>query len=390
MTVAIVAPLAVDAIADLLAGEVPPVRAVAGGTPIAHLVRGLVERGRDVAVVTAELGRTEPAVLSGPGLEVRLCPYRTEHRARDLFAYERSHLVAALEAVRPTVVHAHWTYEFALAALAHDPDALVTVRDWAPMILRYQTDPYRGIRLFMNTMALARSRHVTATSRYMQRRIERWTRRSVALIPNAISDEDFLPRDAVAQRSAAEPPTIVSINNGFGRRKNVTTLLAAWPTVRRARPDAGLVLIGNGYDVSGEAARWATENGLDEGVRFAGPLPNADAMAELSRAAALVHPSREESFGLTLVEAMARGVAVVGGRTSGAVPDLLDGGRAGVLVDVTDQRQLADAMVGILTEPERDQRRRALLAYDHAWDRFRLSRALDGYEARYRALGWRP
>lgn len=390
MTLAIVAPLAVDAVADLLEGQVPPVRAVAGGTPIAHLVRGLVGRGHHVTVVTAELGRTEELVLGGPGLEVRIGPYRASRRARDLFAVERAELESALRQVSPSVVHAHWTYEFAMAALSFNRRSIVTVRDWAPTILRYHTDPYRAVRLLMNVGVLARAEHLTVTSTCMQTRVRRWTRGDPRLIPNAIHDDDFAPRTTIHTRKPAGPPVVVAITNGFGRLKNVTTLLRAWPRVRRQHPDAVLELIGHGYDAAGPAAAWAAAEGVrTTGVRFLGPRSNAEAMARLGDASVLVHPSREESFGLVLVEAMARGVPVVGGHDAGAVPWILDEGRAGRLANVTDPVSLSRAVLDTLADPP-GTRQRVLHAYERAWDQFRLSRTLDAYEAYYAEVGRRP
>jgi hypothetical protein len=68
-------------------------------------------------------------------------------RAWDLFAQERAGLERAMREDPCDVVHAHWTYEFALAALASGQPTLVTARDWAPTILlmqrRLRLLPYR-------------------------------------------------------------------------------------------------------------------------------------------------------------------------------------------------------------------------------------------------------
>jgi glycosyltransferase involved in cell wall biosynthesis len=55
---------------------------------------------------------------------------------------------------------------------------------------------------------------------------------------------------------------------------------------------------------------------------------------------------------MAVLEAMALGTPVVGGVRSGNVPDLLGGGRYGVLCDVEDPSDMAAAIAGILQEPE--------------------------------------
>ena len=59
----------------------------------------------------------------------------------------------------------------------------------------------------------------------------------------------------------------------------------------------------------------------------------------------LVHPALEESFGMTLVEAMARKVPVIAGQSSGAVPWVLSGGEAGLLVDVSSVDTLVQSIL---------------------------------------------
>jgi glycosyltransferase involved in cell wall biosynthesis len=69
-----------------------------------------------------------------------------------------------------------------------------------------------------------------------------------------------------------------------------------------------------------------------------------------------VAPTLEESFGMTVLEAMARSVPVVGGHSSGAVPWLLDFGRAGELTDVRRPERIADTVVTLAGNPRHRQR----------------------------------
>ena len=113
----------------------------------------------------------------------------------------------------------------------------------------------------------------------------------------------------------------------------------------------------------------ATSLGIEGQVRFVPPVPRTE-LAQWYRAADLVAvPSHSESFGLVAVEAQACGTPVVAARVGG-LPSAV--GEAGVLVDGHDTPVWADALEGLLLDP---QRRDALSrkAVEHAalfgWDR---------------------
>jgi glycosyltransferase involved in cell wall biosynthesis len=103
----------------------------------------------------------------------------------------------------------------------------------------------------------------------------------------------------------------------------------------------------------------------------------------MGRLDAFVHPSLEESFGMVIVEAMAAGVPVVAGRRSGAPAWLLEGGSAGLLVDVTSDEAIAGAMLRLVEGPERTVL--AAAGRVRAED-FRMERVADQYVEQYQAL----
>jgi glycosyltransferase involved in cell wall biosynthesis len=386
MHVVLTGPAPVRELADLLGRAPETLPAGLPGTPVVGLAKELVRRGLDVTVVTCAEGVDEEVVADGR-LRVRVGPYRARHRARDAFRVERDHVVRAIADEAPDVVHAHWTYEFALGALDSGAPALVTVRDWAPAILRYQPDPYRLVRLGMQLAVLRRAEALSVTSPYLRRRVGPVARVRPVLVPNAIEDGVLDPSPSLPRRSLAAPgaaPRLVAVNNGWSRRKNVGVLLDAFALIRTVRPAAELELIGAGYGPGEAAERWAGARGVAAGVRFTGSVPAAHVRDAVRRADVFVHPSREESFGLVLVEAMAQGIPAVGGSRSGAVPWVLDGGRAGVLADIASPTRLAEAVLTILADDER----RAHLArsgWEHA-QRFTLSAVAERYLERYEEL----
>lgn len=347
------------------------------------LVRELLRRGERVVVATLSPDVNEPVHFDGPRLRLHVGPYRSGQRARDAFRVERQAIRDAILRERPDVVHAHWAYEFALGTLATPTPSVITLHDWAPTILRFHRDLYRSVRLGMQVATLARGRSFTAVSPYIAAASTRW-RRPANVIPNGLPDEQFHE----GARTGPDPrsPHLVSVNTGFGRRKNTTALLRAFRLLRDELPEARLTLIGGGYQPAGPAERWATANGLEAGVTFVGEQPHRTLIARVREADVLVHPSLEESFGMTLIEAMSQGTPVLAGADSGAVPWVLDHGRGGMMVDVRDAAAIAAATRELTTDLDR-WHHWSEAGFANASTRFRMSVVADRYHTTYRQAG---
>ena len=104
--------------------------------PMAFWVEELLARGHSVVVFGLAQDLEAPRTLEGTRLRVHLGRYRSHGRARDFFASERSDLLNAMANDPCDVIHAHWTYEFALAALASNQPTLVTAHDAPFSVLR--------------------------------------------------------------------------------------------------------------------------------------------------------------------------------------------------------------------------------------------------------------
>lgn len=345
----------------------------------ATLVLELVQRGHEIVVFTLDPGATSFESFRGERVLVCAGPYRPRHRARDMFKAEREVLRTFMETNPCDVIHAQWTYEFALAALSTSRmHTLVTVRDWAPTVLRFSPDPYRAVRMMMQARTLRSARYLTANSEYLADRVRKYARGDVFTVPNGIDDRLF----DTPVRLNRNPPSLLAVNNGFGSRKNTKTLLRALPLVRGRVPGARLTMVGDDYEPKGPANRWANSEGLTEGIVFMGTRSASEIRRLMLASDLFVHPAREESFGTVLIEAMAARLPVVGGRKSGAVPWVLGHGTAGALVDIDDPLAIADEVVQLLTDQD-EWARISKAGWSHASREFSSRKSADRYEQIY-------
>ena len=174
--------------------------------------------------------------------------------------------------------------------------------------------------------------------------------------------------------------------------KGIDTLIRALPAVRAAHPTARYAVAGVG-DRRPQLERLAAEVGLGDAVRFLGAVPDDELPALYNAADLYVGASRRhdllvEGFGISLVEASACGLAVVGGR-SGGIPDAVREGETGILVDPDDPSAVAAGVNGLLADAELRGRlgaagRRAVETY-YNWDR--VGKDLMEIDRRYRSTG---
>ena len=351
---------------------------------IADMVVELLKRGHHVSVFTLDPGIASPHAIDGDNLTVHIGRMRAEHRGRDAYASERTDLVTAMRSDRCDLIHAHWTYEFALAASASGQPYVVTVHDSPVANARLFRLPYWWLRAALAWRVLTPDVGLSAVSPYASSEIARHYRaRRIRVIPNGVPEALF-ERPLVVGKS--RNPTFATVLGGWDRLKNGVTAVQAFALARKELPGARLVMFGRGYGPGEGAQAYAVRNSMSTGIEFAGRTDRSTLHSRLlGEVDVLVHPSRTESFGMALVEAMALGIPAIAGARSGGVPWTLDDGRCGVLVDIESASAVAAAMVSLAgDETWRGELVKA--ARDHVRRRFGLSQVISAYEDWYQTV----
>ena len=348
-------------------GEIPNGH---GGIPPTHEIKMLLERGHEVVLVTLDSTLTEEVVLRSDRLTVHVGPCRANHAIRNLFQEERRYLKKTIRSIDPDVIHAHWTYEYALAALDSGYPVLVTIHDAPIRILRWNL-PQHGdggligrlartahwiIKTSMALRVAHRSRFNIAVSPHTRNHFTRVLRcrGEVVVIPNLMNPELWTeprPPSPKPEKTPDREFTCVAVLGTWCDLKNAKNLLEAFALVRASRTTSRLQLVGHDFGPEGIAAQWARRHNLAGGVEFIGPLSNFEVATLLEAADVLTHSSREEACGMVIVEAQLAGTAVIGSASSSGVAWTLDYGVAGALTDVESAEQIAGAIVALADNP---------------------------------------
>ena len=149
-------------------------------------------------------------------------------------------------------------------------------------------------------------------------------------------------------------PAIVSVC-GLHPRKGIADLIDAFGIVSALQPQARLYLVGEG-PMRSDYEQLASKLGIESSVEFVGSV--GDPRAYLKAADIFVLASRSDPAPLVLSEAREAGCAIVATNVDG-IPELLDDGAAGILVEPRQPQAIANALLGLLANPEELQKYKA-------------------------------
>jgi phosphatidylinositol alpha-1,6-mannosyltransferase len=179
------------------------------------------------------------------------------------------------------------------------------------------------------------------------------------VIPNGVQAERFLTLPD--NRTQPHPPTVLAVG-AVKPRKGTLQLVQAMARVRQQLPDARCLILGRADGPYAEQVRAEIDRlGLAEAVTLRGFVPESELLDAYTRADVFCVPSfnqgsRFEGFGLIYLEASAAGLPVIGTTDCGAA-DAIDDGITGLLVDQTHlDRDLAPALLRLLTDADLRQR----------------------------------
>lgn len=312
--------------------------------------RALAQLGVDVHIITRQWDATAPGAThrtEEDGVTVhRLATGKQRWRATPSFIVWSTQLIRTLQ---PNLIHAH---ELLLPTTV----ALAAKRlTGQPVVATVHTAGEMGDCVRLKNAALGEQR-----VQYVRNAVDRFvTISSVVaadmkaigipahkrvLIPNGVDMRRYHPvgpeaKAALRRQLGLPDGPLVVFTGRLSPEKRVLPLAQQWPSLRRAYPDATLVLVGDGP----EMPRLCELEG--RGILLAGR--QQDVVPFLQAADLFAMPSATEGFSLSTLEALACGLPTVA-TAVGAIPDLMDDCETGRLVAPDDMPAFMDALCELL------------------------------------------
>jgi len=179
-------------------------------------------------------------------------------------------------------------------------------------------------------------------------------------IPNGVDTDRFRPlggEEKALQRARLglpEKAIVYSYCGRLTREKGLHSLLRAWKCLCDREANIHLLLVGTGkgmsLDCESDLKSYVSENRLDDFVTFSGGVD--DVSKYIGCTDVFVLPSLTEALGIALIESQLTGLPAVATRVGG-IPDVVDDGVNGVLVEPNDDRELLEAMAQLVSDGEK-------------------------------------
>ncbi len=206
----------------------------------------------------------------------------------------------------------------------------------------------------------------------------------VRFIPSGLDTDRLAPTASPAEvRQEVDTGTDAPVALFAGQlspEKRVDRLLRAFAEVTRSLPSAVLWIAGRG-PLTDELVAQATDLGIADRVRFLGNRPDVGNFIAAADLVALT--SDTEGLAGILSEAAALGRPVVATRV-GATAEIVADGETGLLVDPDDEAALTDALLALLTDPQRTTAMGEAAARRFGTGGTPLEETAEAYESLYR------
>lgn len=253
---------------------------------------------------------------------------------------------------RCDVVHAHWS----IAGLA----GLLAAKTWGkPIVLNMHQGTTRNLSIIENFL-LEQVDYLVTNSSYTLSHVMKSARpRAAGIIPPGVDTRRFQPlartgeaRSLLPEKSRAHP--IIFSLGRLVEWKGHTHLIEALRLL--SEEPVPHLLIGGEGTLRQDLGRQVREKGLEDRVTFLDHIPGSLVASYYSLADVYTQPSiidrdgTTEGLGVTLLEAMACGVPCVASRVGG-IPDIIDDGENGFLVEPGNPHELAEK-IGVLLRDE--------------------------------------
>jgi glycosyltransferase involved in cell wall biosynthesis len=345
-------------------------------TRLRHTIEHLQRDGHQVMVFCPEGGLSEYQGAVIAGVPAFPSPFYPELK----MALPRPSIGLAIDRFQPDIIHVVNPAVLGLAGIYYakqfDVPLIASYHTHLPKYIKYYGFGWcEGLLWELLKLAHNQAAINLCTSTVMVKELAAHGIESTNLWQRGVDTESYTPsfatdamRDRLSQGHSTAP--LLLYVGRLGAEKEIERL----KPILQAMPKARLAIVGDGPHREQLQIHFA-----DTATYFVGYLQGKELASAYASADAFVFPSRTETLGLVLLEAMAAGCPVIAAR-SGGIPDIVTDGENGYLFEPLDNQGAIMATQKLLADPyRREQLRRQARLEAERWSWSAATKQLQDY-----------
>jgi glycosyltransferase involved in cell wall biosynthesis len=251
-----------------------------------------------------------------------------------------------LKDFKPDIVHAHYASSYGLiGAMSGFHPYIISM--WGSDVFGFPNHSFLHKRILM--FNLSKADKLLSTSIKMKTEAEKYTKKEILVTPFGIDVNKFKAKvvNTIFEKDDIVIGTIKTLEKIYG----IEYLIKAFKIVKTKSPESKikLLLVGEGTQRK-NLEDLATELNLYSDIVFIGYVNSDEVENYHNMLDIYVAVSLQESFGVAVLEASACGNPVIVSNVGG-LPEVVDDGKTGIIVEKENPYQLANAIIELITNP---------------------------------------
>lgn len=300
--------------------------------------------------------------IFSPGIEMS----KDRFYKKLLYLSSLRHLKRTLKEFKPNITHAHYLSSYGILGMFMIPKNYI-VSVWGSDIYKFPNQ--NKIFKLLTSICLNRADRICSTSRIMGVETNRYTSKKVEVVPFGVNLTEFKMKiNPKSKRECFVVGTIKALESIYG----IDILIQAFNIFHNTYPEIQkkLVIVGDGSQKK-ELTNLVRRNSLVDYVEFVPAIPHNEVPNKLSGFDIFCALSREESFGVAVVEAQGVGIPVIVSNAPGFI-EVVDNYQTGIIVQKESPEETSDA-INMLYESknlrtELAQKARENVELNYCWD----------------------
>jgi len=226
--------------------------------------------------------------------------------------------------INPDFVHAHYASSYGLIAAILKPRRLF-ISVWGSDVYEFPKRSFLHKTVFK--WILRKATQLFSTSHDMKRELQNYTKKEITVVPFGVDTSVFQPVEKIGNNQNFTVGTVKSLEDVYG----IDKLIDAFASLKQECPNSRLLIYGQGSKEE-ELKKQAENLDVADVVEFRGFLKNTEVPAAIGEMDVFCALSRQESFGVSVVEASACGVPIIASNVGG-LPEVVKDTQTGYLVE---------------------------------------------------------